>query len=263
MRCSLLGALAAILTVCAFAPGQDSKAAGDVTITQRLGDSVPLDLRFRDETGASTSLRQFFKVRPVILVLAYYRCPRLCSVVLSELGTSLRKVDGRLGKDFDVVAVSIDPREGPELAAAKKAAQLEAYGDPAAGDGWHFLTGAEPEIKALADSVGFGYAYDPKTKQYAHASGIMVLTPKGKIARYFLGISYPPRDLQVALAEAGAGKVGASVGPQLRLLCFSYDPATGKYTLMTMRFVRLASCITVLGVVSFLFWSWRRGKQHA
>jgi protein SCO1/2 len=230
-------------------------------IDQRLNEQVPLDLVFRDETGREIALRECVAGRPVILVLAYYRCPRLCSLVLNGLVDGLRSLDYEPGNEFTIITVSFDPRETPELAAAKKSAYVEAYGRPAAASGWHFLTGDEPSIQRLTEAVGFRYRYDSERKEYAHASGIMVLTPAGKIARYFYGVDYSPRDLMFGLEDASANRIGSPVANPLRLLCFGYDPATGKYTLMTMRLVRLAGLVTILVLALMLFRNWRRQSR--
>jgi protein SCO1 len=236
--------------------------APDATIEQRLNEQVPLDLVFRDETGRSVVLSQYFGTKPVLLVLAQYRCPRLCSLVLNSLADSLCGIDYEVGKEFTVVTVSFDPRETHELAAAKKAAYVERYGRPGAATGWHFLTGEEQSIKTLADAVGFRYIYDPKTDQYAHASGIMILTPAGKIARYHYGLDYSPRDLRFGLEDASAGNVGSPVPSPLRMLCFAYDPATGKYSLLTLRLVRLTSLLTVVILTAFLLRAWCRSSLN-
>jgi protein SCO1/2 len=233
----------------------------DATIEQHLNEQVPLDLVFRDETGRQIVLREYFGTKPVILVLAYYRCPRLCSLVLNSLTDALSGIDYEIGKEFTVVTVSFDPREKPELAAAKKAAYVEKYGRPGAAKSWHFLTGDESPIKSLAAAVGFRYTYDPRTDQFAHASGIMILTPEGKIARYHYGLDYAPRDLRFGLEDASAGNVGSPVPSPLRMLCFAYDPATGKYALLTLRLVRLSGLLTVLLLAGFLFRAWRREKR--
>ena len=207
---------------------QNLKPVEDIKILQRLNNQVPLDLVFRDETGRQVALREFVRDRPVILVLAYYRCPRLCSEVLNKLTEALRQIDYDAGKQFSVLAVSFDPREQPELAAAKKEAYVHKYGRPGSDGGWHFLTGEEEPISRLADAVGFRFVFDPRQDQFAHASGIMVLTPEGKVSRYFYGLDYPARDLRFALEDASAGKIGSSVSQPLRLLCYAYDPVTGQ-----------------------------------
>ena len=237
--------------------------APDVIIEQHLNEQVPLDLVFRDETGRSVVLSEYFGTKPVILVLAQYRCPRLCSLVLNSLTDGLRGIEYEIGKEFTVVTVSFDPREKPELAAAKKSAYVEKYGRPGAVTGWHFLTGDAAPIKSLADAVGFRYAYDPKTDQYAHASGIMILTPEGKIARYHFGLDYSPRDLRFELEDASAGNVGSPISRPLRMLCFAYDPATGKYSLLTLRLVRLTGLLTVIILAAFLFRAWRHKEPAA
>jgi protein SCO1 len=252
-----------VLLMMAAVPGrlraQDPMPAilRDVGIDQRLNEQVPRDLVFRDEAGRTVRLGDYFDDKPVILVLAYYRCPMLCNQVLNGLVDGLRGVPLAMGEQFRVVTVSFDAREKPELAAAKKANYAESYGRGGAADGWHFLTGEPESIDRLTRAVGFRYAYDAKQDQFAHASGIMVLTPKGKIARYFYGIRYPPRDLRLALVEASEGKVGSPVD-QVLLLCFDYDGTTGKYTLAVMRLVRLGGILTLLIVGTYLGCGWYR-----
>jgi protein SCO1/2 len=228
-----------------------------VGLDQRLGESVPLDLPFRDEAGQSVTLGRYFQGKPVVLVLAYYRCPMLCTQVLNGLVAAMRPLPFELGQDYQVVTVSFDPREGPELAAAKKASYRDSYGRPGVDEGWHFLTGDQPAIDRLARAVGFRYVYDPKQGQFAHASGVMVLTPQGRLVRYFYGINYPPRDLRLGLVEASEGRVGSPVD-QLLLLCYHYDPATGTYSAAAMTFVRLGGLATVLALGIFLVRGWRR-----
>ena len=242
-------------------PGLAQTPVPEVAIEQRLNEQVPLDLDFRDETGRAVALREYFGRKPVILVLAYYRCPRLCSEVLNSLTDSLNNIDYEIGKEFTVVTVSFDPREKPELAAAKKKAHVEMYRRRGAGSDWHFLTGDEEAIQALAGAVGFRFAYDPKTDQYAHAGGIMILTPQGTVARYLAGLDYSPRDVRFALEDAAAGNIGSPVAWQLRMLCFAVDPSTGKYTLLSMRLVRLASLATVILVAGFLVRAWRKQNE--
>jgi protein SCO1/2 len=246
------------------APAQDElpPALRDVGIDQRLNEQVPLDLVFRDEAGQAVPLRTYFDGPPVILVLAYYKCPRLCNLVLGGLGKSLRGLSFTLGEQFRVVTVSFDPRETPLLAAAKKAAYLEQYGRPGAAAGWHFLTGDQAAIKQLAQAVGFRYTYDARLDQYAHASGIMVLTPQGKIARYFYGVDYPSRDLRLGLVEASANRIGSAVD-QVLLFCYAYDAATGKYTAAVRNLVRLGGAVTVVAVGTFLVLMWRRERRGA
>lgn len=243
-----------------------------VGIEQRLGEQVPLDLTFRDEDGREARLGQYFQGRPVILVLAYYRCPMLCTQVLNGLLECLRGLVFDAGRQFQVVTVSFDPRERPELAAAKKASYLEQYGRPGADQGWHFLTGDQPAIDALTRAVGFRYRYDAKADQFAHASGLVLLTPQGQVARYFYGLGgrtegsgYTARDLRLGLVEASAGQIGSPVD-QVLLFCFHYDPATGKYTTTAMALVRVAAVLTValLGSALGLAWwrAWRKGRRR-
>ena len=225
----------------------------DVGIDQKLNDSVPLDLPFRDESGQTATLRQYFGGKPVILSLVYYNCPMLCTQVLNGLERSLKDVPMDVGKQFNVLTISIDPTERPVLASAKKALYTGLYGRPGVAEGWHFLTGDEVQIKQLANAVGFHYAYDPDTKQFAHASAIMMLTPEGKISRYLYGIQYSSRDLRLGLVDASNGKIG-TVADQILLFCYHYDPATGKYSVLISRVLKAAAAFTILvmGVGIFL-----------
>ncbi|HLN03456.1 MAG TPA: SCO family protein [Bryobacteraceae bacterium] len=229
-------------------------ALRNIGLDQKLNAQIPLNLIFRDESGRELPLSAYFGPRPVVLALVYYQCPMLCTQVLNGMVMSLRGMSLESGRDFEVVTVSIDPTETPELAAKKKAEYLRRYARGT--DGWHFLTGAEPQIKALASTVGFRYAYDPKTKQYAHASAIMVVTPTGRLSRYFYGIEYPPRDLRLGLVEASENKIGSPVDVVL-LYCFHYDPNTGKYSAIVMNIVRLAGVLTLLILLPLLIWLWR------
>jgi protein SCO1/2 len=231
-----------------------------VSIDQRLNTEVPLNLTFRDETGEPVALSNYFRGKPVVLVLAYYRCPRLCTEVLNGLLDSLKGIPLNAGDQFNVVVVSFDARESSALAAAKKQSYVESYGRPGTAGGWHFLTGEQDSIDRLTDAVGFHYAYDPKSDQFAHASGIMVLTPQGKIARYFYGIKYSARDLRLGLVEAADNKIGSPVD-RLLLFCFHYDPATGKYTATVMNLVRLGGVLTLLTLGLFFIAMWRRERR--
>ncbi len=231
----------------------------NVGLDQKLNEQVPLDLRFHDDAGREVPLSSYFGRKPVILALVYYQCPMLCTQILNGLVISLRGMSLESGRDFEVVSVSIDPSETPELAARKKAEYVRRYSKSPLG--WHFLTGAEPQIKELAASVGFRYAYDPKSKQFAHASAIMVLTPAGKLSRYFYGIEYPPRDLRLGLVEASENKIGTPVD-QLLLYCYHYDPGTGKYSAIVMNIVRLAGALTLVIFVPILVWLWRRDLRR-
>jgi len=233
----------------------------EVGVDQKLNDEIPLNLAFRDEHGRPVELAQFFGSKPVILTLVYYNCPMLCTQVLNGLDRSLQLIPMEIGKDFNVVTVSIDPTDRPVIAEAKQAMYAGMYRRPGAQYGWHFLTGDEPQIKQLADSVGFRYAYDSDSKQYAHASAIMLLTADGKISRYFYGVSYPERDLRLGLVEASQGKIGTPVD-QVLLFCYHYDPHTGKYGLLISRMIQMGGLVTVLigGIFLILLF---RGEHYA
>ena len=222
-----------------------------IGIDQRLDESLPLALPFRDEAGRSVTLGDYFGKRPVVLALVYYNCPMLCTQVLNGLVASLNVMSLEAGKDFDVVAVSFDPRETPAMAAAKKEAYLSRYKHPAAAQGWHFLTGDAASVAALTKAAGFRYRYDGDLDLFAHASAIVVATPQGRLARYFYGIDYPPRDLRLALVEASAGRIGSLVD-QVLLLCLHYDPATGRYGLAVQNALRLGGGATVLLLGGFV-----------
>ncbi|HEY0546353.1 MAG TPA: SCO family protein [Pyrinomonadaceae bacterium] len=235
------------------------KPLQSVGIDQRLNEQVPLDAVFRDETGREIRLGEYFNHgKPVIITLVYYQCPMLCDQVLNALTGSLRTLSFDVGREYEIVTVSFDPREKPELAAAKKEDYVARYGRAGAAAGWHFLTGEQKSIDALATAVGFRYTYDEKTKQFAHASGIMLATPEGKLARYFYGIEYAPKELRLGIVEASAGKVGTPVDA-LMLYCFHYDPTSGKYGLAIINIVRLAGVLTVVGIFVLLFVLRRRG----
>jgi protein SCO1/2 len=224
------------------------KALDKVGIDQKLNEQLPLDIIFRDEAGQEVRLGQYFNQgRPVLISLVYYECPLLCNEVLNGLAGSLKTLSFDVGKEFEVVTVSFDARETPQLAAAKKDSYMARYGREGAAKGWHFLTGEQKSIDALTQAVGFRYAYDESQKQFAHASGIMLATPEGKLSRYFYGIEYAPKELRLSIVEASANKVGSPVD-QLLLYCFHYDPSTGKYGLAIMNIVRLAGVITVVGI---------------
>jgi len=232
-----------------------------IGIDQRLNAPLPLDIPLRDETGRAVRLGDGFGRRPVILALVYYNCPMLCTQVLNGLVAALNVMSLDAGKDFDVVAVSFDPRETPAMAAAKKDAYLTRYKHPNAADGWHFWTGDAASIEALTKAVGFRYKYDAQNEQFAHASAIFVATPDGRLARYFYGIEYPPRDLRLGLVEASAGRIGTPVD-QILLFCFHYDPANGKYGAVIVNIVRLAGVATVLALaVGIWAMSRRRGRR--
>ncbi|HEV2669196.1 MAG TPA: SCO family protein, partial [Blastocatellia bacterium] len=267
----ILRALAIVLFLSPFAFGLRASAqpAGvrppvlkDVGIDQLLNNQVPLDLEFRDESGRTVKLAEYFKDKPVVLSLVYYGCPRLCTQVLTGLLGTLKTLPMTPGKEFVNLSVSFDPRETPELAAAKKAEYLSRYNKPGAEAGWHFLTGDEAAIQALTKAVGFRYIWDPVTKQYAHAGGIMVLTPQGKVSRYFYGIEYAPRDLRFGVIDASAGKVG-SLADQIILYCYMYDPERGTYGLVVMRLLRIFAGLTLATLLALFLYLRRKEKQRA
>ena len=265
-RHSLYAAASLLTLLTLSARAQDAQAQGtppgDVRIEQRLGAQAPLDLTFRDEAGRPAPLREYINGKPTILVLAYYDCPMLCTLVLNGLTSSLSDLKFDVGREFNVVTLSFDPREQPALAAAKKEVYVKRYGRAGAAAGWHFLTGDEANIKQLAQAVGFRYAFDPATGQYAHASGIMVLTPAGRVARYFYGIEYPPRDLRLGLVEASQNRIGSPVD-QVLLLCYHYDVATGRYAPFAVGLMRAGGAMSVLALASLIFVMLRReGKRR-
>ena len=228
-----------------------------VGIDQKLDAQVPLGLTFRDEFGRAQALSTYFHGKPVLLALVYYRCPMLCMQVLGGVESSLKAVSFNPGRDFEVVNVSFDPADTPESAMSKRKINLQRYGRPGTANGWHFLTGDETNIHALAAAVGFRYRYDAATKQFAHASGIMILTPEGRISRYFYGIEYAPRDIRLGLVEASRNQIGSPVD-QILLFCYHYDPATGRYGAIAMNLVRLAGALFVLIGGVFLLAAFRR-----
>ena len=230
------------------------KALSDVRIEQKLDQQLPLDLVFRDESGQSVKLGQYFGKKPVVLALVYYDCPMLCTQVLNGMVTSFRVLPFQIGKEYDVVTVSFDPRETSALASNKKQVYVNYLPDKmraGANEGWHFLTGDQQSITQLTDAVGFHYHYDEATKQFAHASAIMVATPQGKLSRYFYGIDYSARDLRLGLIESSENKIGTPTD-QLLLYCYHYDPTTGKYGAAVMKIMRIAGVLTVLSIITML-----------
>jgi protein SCO1/2 len=232
----------------------------DIGLDQRLDAQVPPDLRFRDEAGREVRLGDYFGTKPVILTLVYYECPMLCTQVLNGLTSALGVLSFSIGQEFDVVTVSFDPKETPGLAAAKKAAYVNRYKREGAGRGWHFLTGEQRSIAALTKAVGFRYAYNASIDQYAHVSGIMVLTPEGRLSRYFYGIEYGPRDVRLALIEAADRRIGTPAD-QLLLYCFHYDPKSARYSFAIMRLVRTLGVATVLAMVGGIVILRRRERR--
>jgi protein SCO1/2 len=232
----------------------------EIGFDQNIDRRVPLDTVFRDESGATVRLGDYFGKKPVVLVFAYYDCPMLCTQVINGLSSALGVMSLTPGKDFEIVTVSFNPRDTPASATAKKAVYLERYRRPGAAEGWHFLTGDEPQIDRLTKAAGFRYAWDAETKQYAHPSGVIVLTPDGRLSKYLFGIEYGPRDLRLAIVEASAGKIGTPVD-SLLLYCYHYDPMTGRYGLAIMRTIRLAGAATVLAIGAFIVVMVRRERQ--
>ena len=234
----------------------------DVGFDQRLGQAIPLDLAFRDEAGQAVTLRDYFGTHPVLLVPAYYECPMLCTLVLNGVVSALRALAFDVGREFTVVTFSFNPAETSALAAAKKATYVGDYRRPGAETGWHFLTGDEASIDALTAAIGFRYAYDETQRQYAHASGIVVLTPEGRISHYFLGVEYAPNDLRLALVEASQHRIG-SVVDELLLFCFHYDPATGRYSRVALDVVRAGGAATLLALVAAVALMLRHERPRA
>ena len=239
----------------ARAPSGLPKALDNVGIDQKLNEQLPLDLVFKDENGANVKLGDYFGKKPVVLSLVYYQCPMLCNQVLNGMVTAFKVMNFKPGQEFEVVTVSFDPRETPALAAAKKNTYvnyLPADRRAGAASGWHFLTGDEANIKRLTDAVGFRYHWDDATNQFVHASAIYVTTPPGKLARYFYGIEYAPRDLRLGLMEAAENKIGSPVD-QLLFYCYHYDPTTGTYGYRVMLMMQVGGVLTLIGIVVLLF----------
>ena len=228
----------------------------NVGVDQKLNSQIPLDAKFRDENGQAVELKKYFD-KPVILTLVYYTCPMLCSEVLNGTASSLKPVKFDVDKEFNVVTISIDPKDTPGLAMSKKKMMMARYGRHGADLGWHFLTGDKENIDAVAKAVGWRYAYDPRSRQYAHASAIMLLTPEGKVSRYFYGIEYSAKDIQFGIMDASQNKIG-SLNDQIALYCYHYDPATGKYGVAVMRLVRLAGLLTIALIGGFIIVAVRR-----
>jgi protein SCO1/2 len=229
--------------------GEKPRDLEEVRIDQRLNQLLPLDAVFRDENGNQVKLEAYFGDKPVVLALVYYSCPMLCNQVLNGMTSSLDVLKAfSIGKEFEVVTVSFDPRETPELAREKKETYLKWYKREGAAEGWHFLTGDQPNIDRLTQAAGFYYKWDERGQQFVHASGIMIATADGKLARYFYGIEYAPKDLRLGLIESSAGKIGSPVD-QLLLYCYHYDPASGKYGLMVMNLMMIGGALTVVGMI--------------
>ena len=272
-----LAAAAALLAPLAFAqvsgygdkqigPANDSPAVlNKVGITQNLNKQIPLGLTFTNDEGRQVALASYFGKKPAILALVYYQCPMLCSEELNGLTSALEMVDEVPGKDFNIVVVSIDPSEGTDLAAAKKRSYLKRYGRPETADGWHFLTGTEPNIDALTRAVGFGYVKIPgpdgKLTQFAHASAIQIVTPEGKLAQYYMGVEYSPKDLRLGLAEASSNRIGSPVD-NILTYCYHYDPGTNRHSLIVARVVQLGGLVTMLSLGGFMLVMFRRDYRQ-
>jgi len=253
------------LSLVSFARAHDASRPiplRDVEFDQKLNSQIPLDLSFTDERGVPVQLRQYFGGKPIILNFVYYKCRDLCPLLLDGMVRTLRGVSFDIGTEFDVLTVSIDPHDNAALAAAQKRNFLARYGRPGSERGWHFLTGEEAAIGKLAEAVGFHYSFDATTGEFAHATGIVLLTPTGKTSRYFYGIEFSPRDVRLGLVEAGEGKIGTPID-QLLLFCYHYDPVTGKYGPFVTNLVRLGGLITAVGLAGFILWMLRRERAQA
>lgn len=241
------------------------EALQSIGIEQKLGDKLPMDVEFKDEDGRAVKLGDYFsKGKPVIIAFVYYECPMLCNQVLNGLTGSLKGINFDAGKDFDVLAISFDARENdkPELAKNKKAGYVERYGRQGSENGWHFLTGSQASIDQVTKAAGFSYKWDEKSNQFAHAGGIMITTPDGKLARYLYGIDYAPKDLKFGLMESAESRVG-NPAEQLLLYCYHYDPSTGKYGLAILNVIRLGAIATLIGMGAMALVFWRRNKRKA
>ena len=233
----------------------------EVSIAQRLNEPIPPDIIFRDEDGKAVHLGDYFGKKPIVLSLVYFDCPALCTEVLNGELRTMKAISLDLGKDFDAITVSFEPKDMPALAKAKRDVYAGQYGRPGATGNWHFLTGEQASIDALTQAAGFHYAYDSASRQYAHAAAILVLTPHGRIARYFYGVTYPARDFRLGLVEASEGKIGTPTDHAL-LYCYQYDPMTGKYGLIVMNVVRAAGLLTMLVLGIFMVVMFRRERNH-
>jgi protein SCO1/2 len=237
-------------------------AALQVGFDQKLGAQVPLDLEFRDEDGRTVRLGDLFGGRPVVLSLAYYGCPMLCGMSLQGMASSLKTLSFDAGREFEVVTVSFDPRETPAQARARKTQSIDSYGRPGGAQGWRFLTGDAGPIKSLTEAVGFRYVWDEEQKQFAHPTGVVVLTPKGRIARYFFGVEYPPKDLRLGLIEAADERIG-TLADRLLLLCYQYDPKTGRYSGLAIALIRAGGILTIAALGLFVAVALRRDRRRA
>jgi protein SCO1 len=236
----------------------------EVSISQNLNAQIPADLAFRDENGNSVRLGDYFGTRPIVLSLVYFNCPALCTEVLNGELHTMQASSLTLGKDYDAISVSFNPKDTPEQAKAKRdvyTAQYRQFGRPGAAQNWHFLTGDAASINTLTQAVGFHYAYDPAINQYAHAAAIMLLTPDGHMSRYFYGVIYSARDFRLGLVDASHGTIG-TLTDQALLFCYQYDPETGKYGMVIMNVVRAGGGLTLLALGIFMFVMFRRDRRH-
>ncbi len=256
----VFGALLVATTALADNSATPPRLPGEVSIQQKLNAQLPIDLMFRDESGNVVRLREYFRGKPVVLNFMYYRCPMLCSMVMEGLSSALTELKFDVGKQFDVITVSIDPRDMPQQAALKKDKYIKRYGRLGAASGWHFLTGSESSIHLLTRAVGFHYAYDPEHDQFAHGTVLIVSTAQGRLSRYLYGFEYKARDLRLALVEASANKIGTATD-QLLLLCYHYDPATGKYSRSAMNFMRAGGIATIVSLAGFIIMMIRRERK--
>ncbi|MBI2827658.1 MAG: SCO family protein [Acidobacteria bacterium] len=232
----------------------------DVTFKQRLGEMLPLDAAFSDDDGRSVTLGQLFGRKPVLLAFVYYQCPMLCTQVMNGVSSALKVMPFRAGQDFDVVLVSFDPRDTPAIAAEKKRAHLKYWSAERDAAAWHLLTGGAASIRRVTSAAGFTYQWDQRTGQFAHVSGILVVTPEGRLSRYFYGVEYSPKELRLALVESGEGRIGSAID-ELLLYCFHYDPESGRYGLVVMNLVRLGGVMTVLFMGGFILMMRRRESR--
>jgi protein SCO1 len=258
----LIAACTVLLSLIVVSSARSQGPTGDLlskaTFVQKLDQQIPLDLLFTDSSGRAVRLGDYFGSRPIILTLGYFNCPNLCDLVRQGLFRSLQQISFSAGKEFDVIAVSIDPKETPALSAPEKAEFAVVYARPGGADGLHFLTGAQDSIQRLADAVGFEYAYDPAIQQFAHPSGIIILTPEGKVSRYFYGVEFLPQDVRLGLLDASESRIGSLID-QVVLRCYHYDPSTGKYGLAILSVLRAAGIVTVLALAAFVY----RMSRHA
>ena len=274
--CGLFG-VSAIAQVSSYGDKQTGENTGDqlpqvlqkVSVEQHLNQQLPLGAQFVDDKGKTVSLGDYFGKRPAIVTLVYYNCPMLCSEEMDGLAGALEMVKLTPGKDFEIVVISIDPSETPQLAAKKKAFYVKRYGRPETADGWHFLTGQQPAIDAVSSAIGFGYIRVPgpdgKLDQYAHASSIELATTDGRLAQYYLGVEYSPKDIMLGLIEASGNKIGSPVA-NILTYCYHYDPQTNKHSLIVARIVQVGGMMTVVSLGSFMFVMFRRdlrlGREH-